>query len=829
LRSAIPCGLGEREFRLMAALEREPDNATAGFGLGPRTIVATEALEGSGLIAPGSLFSTRYRLDFPPGADLAALQQAAQDALPDSGLRWTDARNGAPGVAEFVQRLGAFLVLVGLSGLAVGGVGISAALRAYLAGKTQTIATLRTLGAAQGTVFMVYFLQVGVLALLGIALGLILGVGAPIALAPILEARLPVPAVFAPYTGPMAEAALYSLLTVLIFTLWPLARAREVRAAALYRDALGQARRLPALQYLVITAALIAVLLAAAAWFSGNLMLTLWTAGGIGGSLIALALAAIGIRYLARKLRVASRGRPALGWALAAISGPGSSAGPGGAVAWAWGCRCWPPWGRSIRTCAGLSRAICPSQAPAFFFVDIQRDQMPLILERLEGDEGVSRIDHAPMLRGIITDINGRPAEEVAGSHWVLEGDRGVSYAGRRARAHDRHRVASGGGPITAARRRSALPQEEAEEMGLSLGDELTVNILGRDVTATLTSFREVDFSTAGMGFIMVMNEAALAGAPHTFIATVYADAASEGAILRDISEAYPNVTAISVRDAIDRVSGLLAGLASATAWGAAATLVTGFLVLIGAAAADQRARSFEAAVLKTLGATRARILTGLALRAGLLGAAAGIVALGAGVGGGWAVSHYIMDTALRWRGARASPSSRAGPRSACWRGSPSRWGRCRRNRPGCSGRGSKVILSQIGPGPTSGGRSATVGLGGLSCKTVRLRASWTFSCALPCGEVGRGPGWSPGHYIINRGDSPDTPLLRRLGILLHRRAGAHQMPVAIGVIHPVHRRPVFVHPERPRRETGLFAAYRADPSRARGLPSCGARFSAGC
>jgi putative ABC transport system permease protein len=243
-------------------------------------------------------------------------------------LRWTDARNGAPGVAEFVQRLGAFLVLVGLSGLAVGGVGISAALRAYLAGKTQTIATLRTLGAAQGTVFMVYFLQVGVLALLGIALGLILGVGAPIALAPILEARLPVPAVFAPYTGPMAEAALYSLLTVLIFTLWPLARAREVRAAALYRDALGQARRLPALQYLVITAALIAVLLVAAAWFSGNLMLTLWTAGGIGGSLIALALAAIGIRYLARKFRVASRGRPALGWALAAISGPGSSAGP---------------------------------------------------------------------------------------------------------------------------------------------------------------------------------------------------------------------------------------------------------------------------------------------------------------------------------------------------------------------------------------------------------------------------------------------------------------------------------------------------------------------
>ncbi|WP_397544578.1 FtsX-like permease family protein, partial [Roseovarius salis] len=234
--------LGTQEFRLMATLESEPDNATAGFGLGPRTIVATAALEGSGLLEPGTLFSTRYRLELPPDTDLAGLQAQAEQAMDGSGMRWRDARNGAPGAAEFVDRLGAFLVLVGLSGLAVGGVGISAALRAYLAGKTQTIATLRTLGADQSTVFLTYFMQVGVLALLGIVLGLFLGVGGPIALAPLIEPRLPVPAVFAPYRAPMVEATTYSLLTVLIFTLWPLARARDVRAAALFRGALAQAR-----------------------------------------------------------------------------------------------------------------------------------------------------------------------------------------------------------------------------------------------------------------------------------------------------------------------------------------------------------------------------------------------------------------------------------------------------------------------------------------------------------------------------------------------------------------------------------------------------------
>jgi putative ABC transport system permease protein len=112
------------------------------------------------------------------------------------------------------------------------------------------------------------------------------------------------------------------------------------------------------------------------------------------------------------------------------------------------------------------------------------------------------------------------------------------------------------------------------------------------------------------MGFIMLMNPSALDGAPHSFIATVYADsAATEETILRDVTDRYPNVTAINVRDALLRVTDLLASLASATSWGASVTLLTGFLVLIGAAAADARARSHEAAILKVLGATRARIL----------------------------------------------------------------------------------------------------------------------------------------------------------------------------------------------------------------------------
>ncbi|MDE3078752.1 MAG: FtsX-like permease family protein, partial [Paracoccaceae bacterium] len=183
----------------------------------------------------------------------------------------------------------------------------------------------------------------------------------------------------------------------------------------------------------------------------------------------------------------------------------------------------------------------------------------------------------------------------------------------------------------------------------LKLGDTLTVNILGRDITAKITSFRDVNYRNAGMGFVIAMNPSALAGAPHTDIATVYADRAAEAGLLRDIATAYPNVTAIRVRDAIDEVTQALSAIASATAWAAAATLLTGFIVLIGAAAAGERARVYEAAILKTLGATRGRILSSFALRAAILGAAAGVVAIVAGGVAGWAVMRFVMHAPFRF------------------------------------------------------------------------------------------------------------------------------------------------------------------------------------
>jgi len=646
--------LGTREFELRAALENEPDMAGGNFGSGPRTIVTTAALENSGLLAPGTLFDSQYRLQLAPDADLGALQSEATALFGDTGLSWRDARNAAPELRAFVDRIGAFLVLVGLAGMAVGGIGISAAVRSYLDSKTETIATLKTLGASGRLIFAIYLMQIALLTLLGLALGLILGAVLPLAIAPLIEARLPVPANFGLHPGPLMEAALYGALTALIFALWPLARTEQVRAATLFRQAQLGMSGWPRWPYILLSASFAAALITSAAWLSELPYLALWVAGGIIAALLVLMCVAWLVRIAARRLAKSSvmRGRSSLRLALGAVGGPASdsssvilSLGLGLAVLASVG-----QIETNLRT--AIQRDL-PEVAPSYFFIDIQQGQLPGFLERVTSDPGVTRVETAPILRGFVTRINGRPAREVAGDHWVLHGDRGITYLDASPPPEE---IVEGawwppgydGPPLM------AFAADEAREIGIGIGDTVTVNILGRDITATIAALRDVDFSNAGIGFVMTMSPNALAGAPHTSIATVYADEAAEAAILRDVARDAPNITAIRVRDAIDQVARALAGIAAATAWGAAATLATGFMVLIGAAAAGERARTYEAAVLKTLGATRGRILLSFALRAAMQGGAAGLVAVGAGALAGWAVMRFVMETAYAFNAASA-------------------------------------------------------------------------------------------------------------------------------------------------------------------------------
>ena len=650
-----PVLFGEAEMVLSAVLESEPDRAAGGFAFGPRLLLSAAALEATKLVGPGTLYETEYRLKLPRDADIGAVKERLLEQFPEGGWRWRDRRNGAPGVARFVERIGAFLTLVGLAALAVGGVGVGASVRAYLDRKTETIATLKTLGADGRMVMATYLLQIGALAVLGVLIGLALGAAGPLLAAPILTERLPVPANFGIYWEPLWQAAVYGLLAAFLFALWPLARAREVRAAGLFRDLVAPAREIPRPLYLAAIAALGIAVAVAAVLFTGQTRLALGFVGGVAAALLLLTVAAAAVTVIARTLARTRLGRASLPLRLALSGLGGPAGGYGGETR---GAVLALGLGLTVLTAIGLvdhnlRRMVSdqlPERAPAYFFIDIRDDELPGFLEKAEAQPGVTEIETAPMLRGVITRINGMSAADWQASgkvdpafNWVLEGDRGVTYSDRVPEGTE---IRAGEWWPEGYQGRSLVSfgEEQGRGLGLELGDEITVNVLGREISAEVANFRRVEFREMGINFLMVFDPNVLRGAPHVHIATVYGEEPQEGAYLRALARAHPTVTAVRVEDALEVMADALRDISAAARAGALATLVTGLVVLIGAAAASQQRQIYDAAILKTLGAARGGLLGAMGMRAALLGLAASVVALGAGALAAWAVLTFVMD-----------------------------------------------------------------------------------------------------------------------------------------------------------------------------------------
>ncbi len=640
--------LGGARFTLSARILREPDGAASGMSFAPRTIVALDDARSANLLVPGSLFDSSYRLLLTPGTDLSALRQKVETAFPDSGLRWQDRRKAAPGTEMFLDRMAEFLVLVGLAALAVGGIGIAAAVQDWLAQRRESIATLKALGAESRLIHAIYGLQIGLVTLAGIGLGLALGTLGPMLAAPLIQASLPLPVAIRPSLPGLAMAAVYGGLAAAIFTLWPLARLDQVRPAALFRDLGEGAKRRPGWRMMAATGLVLAVLVGVATATSGNPELVLGALGGVAAALAVLALAAAGLRQGARRIAPRLRGRPGLRLALAAIGSPGGGTVPV-VLALGLGLSVLAALGQVDANFRAAIAADLPRRAPSYFFIDIQPDQIAPFLARADETPGVTRTESAPMLRGIITRINGADARRVAGDHWVLRGDRGITYA---ATPPPNTTITEGAWwpAKEAGPPQISFSAKEGAELGLKLGDRLTVNILGRDIEARITSFRRVDFSTAGIGFVMTMNPAALAGAPHSHIATVYTDGSFDhSAFLRQVGATWPNITAIRISDVIARVTEALTAISRGVALAAGVTLVSGAVVLIGTAAAGDADRRREAAVLRSLGASRGQIRASFALRSALTGAAAGGIASAFGALAGWAVMRFVMEAPYRF------------------------------------------------------------------------------------------------------------------------------------------------------------------------------------
>lgn len=639
--------VGNARIKITGTIVSEPDAISEGFGFAPRLLTSRDALQASGLIQTGSLVEQVYKIRLTqPAKDFEAIRADATKALPNAGWSIRTSDRAAPSLTENVVRFSQFLTLVGLTALIVGGVGVANAVRAFLDSKRTVIATLKCLGAPVSVVVMVYFFQIAIIATIGILLGLVIGAIAPMIASYYLAQFLPISASPALYPGALALAALFGALTTLAFAIVPLGHSREVPATALFRENGFESRALPSWPYLLATAIAILSLAGLAVFSAYDRRLALIFLVAMASGFVVLRLVAVGVAALARRSpRLPSA---ALRLAIGNIHRPGAltpsvilSLGLGLAL---------------LVTLAlidgNLRRELIgnlPERAPNFFFVDIQRNDLDSFRAILKDKAPNGQIVEVPMLRGRILAFNGTDVAKMEvppEGRWVLRGDRGITYSEalpENAAVTDGEWWPSNysGEPLV------SFSQQEALELGLKIGDTVTVNVLGRNITAKISNFRKVEWESLSINFVMVFSPNTFAGAPHAWLATLTdatATPETEATILRAVTQKHPTITSVRVKDALDVVNSLVGQLATAIRAAAAIALLSSVLVLAGALAAGNRARTHDAVVLKTLGATRATLIRAFTYEYLLLGVATAIFALLAGSTAAWFVVTQVMN-----------------------------------------------------------------------------------------------------------------------------------------------------------------------------------------
>ncbi len=653
--------VGSASFQIRSLVGAEPDKLAGGVGFGPRFLVSEAGLRATELLQPGSLVRWIYRVKLPDNAadDRAAqaLVADARKALPSAGWEIRTRSNASPQLERTISRFTQFLTLVGLAALLVGGVGVANAVKSHIDRRRDVIAAFKALGATGRDVFTIYLTQVIVLAMIGSLIGLIAGAALPYLIVGLFGTLLPLPVVPALHPDELALSLVYGLLTALAFGLWPLGRVHDVPVAALFREAVASEWHRPRWRYLALMAVVIALLIAiaialaydkrVAAVFVASSIVVFALLRGIAAGLMALARRLPRPRFTMLRLAIANIYRPG-----ALTPSVVMSLGLGLAVL------------VTITQIDGNLRrqfmAALPDRAPSFYFIDIPTAEAGHFSAFLKDQAPQSTVEDVPMLRGRIVAARGVKAEDLKPSsdaEWVLQSDRGLTYTGEIPKGS---KVVEGKwwGPDYDGPPLVSFEKKLADGLGLRIGDEVVVNVLGRDISATIGNMRSVDWQSLGINFVLVFSPNAFKGAPHTHIATLteaHPDPAADAKIIKSVADAFPMVTSVRVREALETIGTVVTNLVLAIRGASAVTLISAILVLGGALAAGHRHRVYDAVILKTLGATRARLLGAYALEYVMIGFATAVFGVFAGSVAAWLIVTRLMTLSFIWQAGSAA------------------------------------------------------------------------------------------------------------------------------------------------------------------------------
>ena len=638
--------VGASDLTISGVILKEPDRAVGVFSLGPRVLIAAADLDRTGLIRPGSRVRYRTLFRLPEGRAAQVFRDRLALALP-AAQRVATYTQAQPGLRRFWDQLTMYLGLTGLVALMVGGIGVAVSVNAFVREKQSAIATMKALGAGWRVLLSAYLLQTALLGLGGSALGALLGSLVQPLLAPALTRLLPIELTLSFSPRAVLGGLAMGVAVTLLYALWPLLQIRRVPPALILRSEVEP--RLHGRRPWKAAVPIAAGLAALALWQAGSWKIGALFAGGLAGALLLLALGARTVVALARRVHWRS---PAWRQAAANLHRPGSHAGPvlvslGLAVS-------------LIVSIALLERSLrsqlvdrSPGSTPAFFFIDVQPDQAEPFARLVEGHGATAAAELTPVVRSRLASVNGAPVAQTGKAlredAWYLTREYVLTWA-KEPPGHNTVVAGRWWTPEEAAREPLISVEDEiARQLGVGLGDTLTFDIQGVLVSARVTSLRHVDWRSFTSNFFVIFSPGALEGAPTTFIATVRARPEREGALQSAVVAAFPNVTAIPIREVLERVTAVLDQIALAVRLVAAFSIGAGLIVMAGALAITRRQRLYQSVILKTIGATRGFVSRVFAIEYALLGAAAGVAGSALAAGLAWAVLRWAFDVPWQW------------------------------------------------------------------------------------------------------------------------------------------------------------------------------------
>ena len=631
--------VGGTSYDVSAVIEKMP--SASGFALAPPALMDEAGLALSGLVQPGSLTSTSYRIVLPDGADPEAAGKAFQRRFPEGGWRASDRNDAGGGTRRFVDRLGQMLLLVALSALAIGGLGMSSAAAAFAASRRPNIAILKLIGTPRSTINAMLGIEIGLIAALAIIAGLAIGTLAPALVAGLAAPFLPVAPDPSPQWLALGEAALFGLLITFAASWRMIANAGETRPARLLRGDVADAEPMHWKSFIIPAVSL--GLAAALAIFTASDRI--FAASGVAAIAVLSALFALlglAVRRAARGAR--HFGGPVTRLGIAALDRPGAPTGRL-AVSLGLGLTLLVTLAASASSILAEIDSTVPKRAPALFLVDIPRAERARFTSIADTELPGAEIRLVPSLRGPVTEVKGTRVADMKAipeGAWILRGDRGLTFADALPPAN---RIVAGEwwpasyqGPALVS-----IDVDAATALKLKIGDTLTVAVLGRPITARIASFREIDWRSMGFNFAMIFSPGSIDSAPYTLMATV---APGEGrptaAFERALTRELPMVSAIRVSDIVAQVRSLLESIDGAVRVATAFAIAMGMIVLAGSVVATRRQRAREIVLLRLVGATRAEVSRSQLIEFALLSSAVAFAALVAG-----AVAARLVVTQL--------------------------------------------------------------------------------------------------------------------------------------------------------------------------------------